>query len=425
MKHSFFQEKIFSNILTLATGSSIAQAIPIATSVILTRLYKPEDYGQLAVYTSLVILVSSVATGQYEMAIVLANSDKDAISLVSISVILAILVTLTTFLVILFFQRAISSSFSLLTDNYLLYLMPASILVGCLTRTLGYLFNRHKKYKDLAVFTLLQAVSISILNISFGCLDLASKGLILSFFLSQLITLSYSISRAINLFKNFSKCINLKIILMNLKRYKNFLIFNTPQVLLDRLTNNASIFFIKIYYGELTLGLYSFSQKFINIPLGLISTPISQVFYQECTEIHKKQKSVWELSKSVLLGLIFLVPIVVILMIYAPQLFTIVFGKSWIEAGMYARIILPWVFANFLSSCISTLPLILDCQKTFFIIGAVYNLLVSFLFYSLPFITNYFKLTLIIISIFGSLYHLCIIIWYRKISLSVNQPPIT
>ena len=36
------------NVLTLMTGTTIAQAIPIAISPILTRLYTPEDFGVFA-----------------------------------------------------------------------------------------------------------------------------------------------------------------------------------------------------------------------------------------------------------------------------------------------------------------------------------------------------------------------------------------
>ena len=36
------------NILTLMTGTTIAQAIPIAISPILTRIYTPEDFGIFA-----------------------------------------------------------------------------------------------------------------------------------------------------------------------------------------------------------------------------------------------------------------------------------------------------------------------------------------------------------------------------------------
>ena len=36
------------NILTLMTGTTIAQAIPIAITPILTRIYTPDDFGVFA-----------------------------------------------------------------------------------------------------------------------------------------------------------------------------------------------------------------------------------------------------------------------------------------------------------------------------------------------------------------------------------------
>ncbi len=65
------KNKSSRNILTLMTGSTIAQAIPIAISPILTRLYTPEDFGVLALFTSLVTIFSVISTGRYEFAIML------------------------------------------------------------------------------------------------------------------------------------------------------------------------------------------------------------------------------------------------------------------------------------------------------------------------------------------------------------------
>jgi O-antigen/teichoic acid export membrane protein len=54
------------NVLTLMTGTTIAQAIPIAISPILTRIYTPEDFGMFALYMSTASLFSVIATGRYE-----------------------------------------------------------------------------------------------------------------------------------------------------------------------------------------------------------------------------------------------------------------------------------------------------------------------------------------------------------------------
>ena len=65
------QSEFSRNVLTLVTGTTLAQAIPVLISPILTRLYSPEDFGVYAIYFSVLMITSVVATGKYEMAIVL------------------------------------------------------------------------------------------------------------------------------------------------------------------------------------------------------------------------------------------------------------------------------------------------------------------------------------------------------------------
>ena len=51
MRRYHGKENAFSrNVVTLMTGSSVAQAIPIAISPILTRIYSPQDFGLFAVF---------------------------------------------------------------------------------------------------------------------------------------------------------------------------------------------------------------------------------------------------------------------------------------------------------------------------------------------------------------------------------------
>ena len=71
------------NVLTLMTGTTIAQAIPIAISPILTRIYTPEDFGMFALYMSIASILSVVATGWYELAIMLLKKDEDTVNILA------------------------------------------------------------------------------------------------------------------------------------------------------------------------------------------------------------------------------------------------------------------------------------------------------------------------------------------------------
>ncbi len=61
------------SVSILAGGAALAQAAAIATSPILTRIYKPADFGALQVFISLMGLVLVAASGRYEVALLLPD----------------------------------------------------------------------------------------------------------------------------------------------------------------------------------------------------------------------------------------------------------------------------------------------------------------------------------------------------------------
>ena len=69
------KSELVRNILILMTGSTIAQAIPIAISPLLTRLYTPEDFGILALYISIASILAVIISMRYEIAIVQPVKD--------------------------------------------------------------------------------------------------------------------------------------------------------------------------------------------------------------------------------------------------------------------------------------------------------------------------------------------------------------
>ena len=96
-----------AHVLTLMTGATIAQAIPIAIAPILTRLYTPSDFGVFALFSSLVSLAAIIATGRYELAIMLPEDDQDAINLMALSVGISLLVSSICLVVVAIFNSQI------------------------------------------------------------------------------------------------------------------------------------------------------------------------------------------------------------------------------------------------------------------------------------------------------------------------------
>ena len=52
----------------------------------------------------------------------------------------------------------------------------------------------------------------------------------------------------------------------------------------------------------------------------------------------------------------------VILSMVGEELFMVVFGERWVDAGRYTQILAPWVFFTFIASPLSTIFLVYERQ---------------------------------------------------------------
>ncbi len=83
---NLFKSEFSKNVLTLMTGTTIAQAIPIAISPILTRIYTPEDFGVLAIFMAITAITGSISNAKYEQAIVLPKKEGEAINILFLGI---------------------------------------------------------------------------------------------------------------------------------------------------------------------------------------------------------------------------------------------------------------------------------------------------------------------------------------------------
>ena len=130
------------NVLTLMTGTTISQAIPIAISPILTRIYSPEDFGLLAIFLALSTIFGSIANGRYELAIMLPKKDEDAINVFALGLIICSIFSLILVVIILLFNNHFIKILGN-EDFYLwLHFVPLSVFLFGIWNLLNYFNNR-------------------------------------------------------------------------------------------------------------------------------------------------------------------------------------------------------------------------------------------------------------------------------------------
>jgi len=394
------------NVLTLMTGTTIAQAIPIVISPILTRIYTPEDFGVFALFVAISTIFGSIANARYELAIMLPKKDEDAINIFALGFIITSSLSLFLLILVIFFQDYFVSILNNKEIGTWLYFIPITVFFVGFFNILNFFNNRKKNYKDIAQSSIIKSIILAIVQISVGLLQKGASGLVEGQIISSMFA-------NLRLFKNIlkdklllSKIKKVKIIALA-KKYQDFPKFSMWAFFANALSLNLINIFVSTFYNILTLGYFSLAQRVIGLPITLIATAIGRVFFQEANYEKLTKGSILisfysTLKKLLLIG----VPLFAVLFFIIQDMFALVFGENWRIAGVYAQILIPLYFFRFIISTFTFVPIIYKKIKfdLIFQVGLLVLYILIFL------VGQYFKLDftiiLYIISILISIYYI-------------------
>ncbi len=353
------------NSLTLFTGTTVAQIIPVLISPFLTRLYTPGDFGVLALYMSFASVLAVFATGRYELAIMLPKKNEDAVNLFSLSFIISVLISLVILIVVILFNKQITELSGNVRISGLLYFLPLSVFSLGVYKALNYWFNRSNKFKNIAVSKVVATSSNSAISLTSGIIDKSGYGLVFGWIFGQLSSMLFLFRKMLIEFKGSFKDVKRIKILALSRRYKKFPLFDIWSELLNVLSVQLPIIIITQFFGENITGHFSFAYKILLLPFSLLAFSMGQAFFKKANDIKNEGKDIAIFTFGVFkkLVLISFIPLAVV-GIFGDFIFPFVFGKEWIIAGKYSRIFSLWIFMIFLSSPLTTLFAVYERQRT-------------------------------------------------------------
>src|SRR5262245_57367214 len=146
------------SVLTLASGTAMAQLLLALAMPVLTRLYTPTDYGTLAVYSSTLTVLLVVASLRYEVAIPLPRDEPTAASLLVLT--FALLGGMATLLSLLVWAwgDAFVATLKVPALRPYLWLVPVGFLGAGTYQTLSYWAIRRSAFTRIARTKLSQGV---------------------------------------------------------------------------------------------------------------------------------------------------------------------------------------------------------------------------------------------------------------------------
>ncbi|ACU85907.1 membrane protein involved in the export of O-antigen and teichoic acid [Brachybacterium faecium DSM 4810] len=348
------------HVMVLLTGTAISQVVVMAVSTITARLFTPEAFGQFAVFGSLTAIATTIASMRLDMTIMLPEDDDEARRIARVATYSNLAVAGLFTLAALLLRDLVIAQYGDPELASWLVMGGFTVFFVAQATMMQFWFNRKTDYRTISLNRVQQSIGSAGGQLGFGLLGLRTlPGLIFGTLIGQAFAFVNLRLRAKSLFRPLPEGTTSGMELV--RRYKKMPLLNMPTALVDSLRTNG----ITLLIGTVALGAvgqFNLAWRILQVPIGLINSAISQVFFQKLARVRPGE--MLPLVRATILRslLITLVPFGLIYLV-APWMFTLVFGPQWDMAGEFARALTPWLAMQLVTSPISTVFVVTDNQQ--------------------------------------------------------------
>ena len=363
------------NVLTIFSGTTIAQIINLSAIIILQRyFYSPEEYAPFRLFFEFAAVFSSISALRLESGLILERIDNRALSLLRICLRYTLVISLIGGITFTFYFINEIKVFQY--EWLLIVLMPFAIFANGIIQISRQFFTRSKHFLTITTSRVIHSTTGSISQIITGLLNFNFIGLIVG----RLIGLfSCNLNYVRKYLKNYRWVKKNKELEKELvQKHKNFIWFSSPGVFVGNSINLITLIFFTHYYGEQFSGLLAAAIQYLGLLIMMFSSSFAQVYYNEIAQIKDSNKllksyTYWlkRLLMMTLLGWIILV--------FTPSsLLTMILGEKWSGLMVTIKIISPWMAVMFVASSLSYIFIRLGKQKEVFFFDIFHLVIILF-----------------------------------------------
>lgn len=364
---------VFRGMFTLLIGAGLARVVGLASIPILARLYSPEDYGVLAVYTSIVAILAPILTLRYVTAIPLPKTDAMAFNLFALCAKLILFGTFFIAIILAKFRETIFGWFSIEELASYWWLIVIGVMGTAVYELFSMWATRKKDYKVIAKTQFSQSLSGNMIKIGLGLLTLKPLGLIVGQMVAQSGGIGTYLKNELKDFKQLQPILQSKKQKLLACYYQDFPKYRLPSQFLMVLSLQAPVLMMATLYDNEVTGQLSLAMMALALPVGLVGGAMAKAYYGEIAALGKNNlEKITALTLSIQKSL-FLVgtPFAAIVFFLSEIIFTVVFGREWTMAGVFASILAPFILFQFTSSPLMEIINILGKQIVYLVLHSL------------------------------------------------------
>lgn len=344
LKHSL------KDYLLLGGASGIVQLLGILAIPVLARLYSPSDFGVLAVFVSLSLVLTTVASFRLELAIPNEETDTFALDTFCVGALLAL--GFSTLILILIGMVEIVYGVEQFSGApfYILIFLPLSVLLGSLFNNLNFLAARHGLHEATARARVAQTLAAVLAQIVLGVTTDSPLGLVIGyvaqtgmggFFLVR------GLRRAGHIPSGYPDMSESRRVF---KRNEMYLKFSSLDGVFQIAALQIPILIVASAFGEAAAGTLYLALRILAIPTGVLTSAFSQIFASQAPR-HHASGVLFNFYKTQLLALFSLNALCVLVLVGASDLILkLVLGDQWDGIWFVLAVLAPFVILQSTSS---------------------------------------------------------------------------
>lgn len=340
------QGRFARRLTILSGGTTLGQGLLILTSPLLTRLFGPEEFGVLAVFSAIAAILCQVTALRYEIALPVLREDEDAAAMAVAGCLTALLWSCLFALALLLFQDPLAARLGIPGFGHVLWFMPPMLLTWGLSLVLAHWSIRRGSFKVNAVSNLALSASQAVGQLALGLLHATATTLTLGYTLGSLVRsvlllqalpgTDWALLRRVSLARMWALA----------RAHWHYPVYSGSSALLQSTAQMLPAVFIAILYGPAAAGWFGLGQRVTGMPARMVGEAAAQAFLGEIAqakgqELHRLFTRT--ALRLFLLGAVGLSP----LLLAGPPLFALIFGEAWRETGMIVQVLIPLHLARF------------------------------------------------------------------------------
>jgi len=371
------KSELTRNAALLGGGTVLSHGLQVLATLFLAKLYAPNAFGEWALLMSFATVASAVGGLRYELAIVLAEDDAQALSVFALQTVCNSLLSGVVLAVVLLAPSAIWMAIGSQELSPWLYVLPVVVFLTGMTQAVNYWLVRTKQFRWLAFYRLAQtAVCVGTQTLLAILVQGSPSGLVLGSVAGLLVVVGMLwVQASLGYGRLLQQTVTKRSMWQSARKYRNFPKYTVPYGLVGVLRERGLIFLLGIFAGTSVVGLYTQALRLVHSPINLVANSLNLVLYRRAVAEPDVANVAPVVSRITMKMALLAAPAFVFFAWFARDIASLLMGDRWADVGLYGALWAAPAYVYLLGGWMDRMLDVVGRQRVAMVIEVCYSIL--------------------------------------------------